>query len=148
MPTRTPRILCVDDDIDHCEMMQTMLHFSGGNYEFTSVSTPDEGLRLASAKRFDLYLLDYRFGRTTGVEMCRALRRRDAVTPIIFFSGEAHPQARQEAMEAGANAYLVKPDDLKKLTETVKGLLGSRHHNGDAAARVVPRQGHDSGVSA
>ncbi len=136
MRTHAPRVLCVDDDIDHCEMIQTMLRFSG-NYEFTSVSTPEEGLMLASAKRFDLYLLDYRFARTTGVEMCRAVRRGDGVTPIIFFSGEAHPQARQEAIEAGANAYLVKPDDLKKLTETVKELLHVRHP--DAVRSVSPK---------
>lgn len=145
MRTRRPHILCVDDDIDHCEMMQTMLRFSGADCEFTSVSTPEEGLRLAAAQRFDLYLLDYRFAHMTGVEMCRTLRRTDAVTPIIFFTGEAYEQERREALEAGADAYLIKPDDLKKLTATVKQLLGWHI---PAATRGAPQGARRSDVSA
>lgn len=126
MQTRPPRILCIDDDDDNREMIETMLRFSGGDFEFAAAATPDEGLRLAAAQRFDLYLLDYRFARMTGVEVCRALRQTDADTPILFFTCEARGPERQEAMEAGANAYLVKPDDLRKLTETVKQLLDTR----------------------
>ena len=145
MRTRTPRVLCVDDDADNREMIETMLRFSLADFEFAAAATPEEGLSLAAAQRFDLYLLDYRFGRMTGVEVCRALRQTDADTPILFFTCEARAPERQEAMEAGANAYLVKPDDLPKLTETVTQLLDVHDHT---ATRRVPPATRRSAVSA
>ena len=145
MQTRTPRILCVDDDDDNREMIETMLRFSDADFEFASAATPEEGLRLAAAQRFDLYLLDYRFARMTGVEVCRALRQTDAATPILFFTCEAREQERQEAMEAGADAYLIKPDDLRKLTETVKQLLAARQ---PPSTRGAPTATRRSAVSA
>ncbi|MDX6269913.1 MAG: hypothetical protein QOD28_1136 [Acidobacteriota bacterium] len=122
--TPTPRILIVDDDPNSSELIELMLRYSDSEYEITSVRTPEAGLRLAAAQRFDLFLLDYRLPGMTGAEVCRRIRRTDAETPVMFFTGTAHERERREAMQAGANAYLVKPDDLKKLTETVKRLTG------------------------
>jgi CheY-like chemotaxis protein len=119
-----PRILIIDDDCDSYELMQFMLEQANASYQITGVSAPKEGLRLAAARRFDLYLLDYRMNDIDGVEVCRILRQTDTKTPIMFFTSEAHQSVRQEAMLAGANAYLIKPDDLKELTGTVKRLLG------------------------
>lgn len=146
MPKFPPRILCVDDDRDNAELIEMMLRLTGADYEFVSVASPDEGLKLAAERRFDLYLLDYRFAGKSGVDMCRILRRTDAVTPILFFTGEAREPERRAAMEAGANAYLLKPDDLKKLTHTVRELLGAPQ--AAAAARGAPRRGWYSDVLA
>jgi DNA-binding response OmpR family regulator len=44
----------------------------------------------------------------------------------MFFSGAAYEHERHEAMQAGANDYLIKPDDLQKLTGTVKRLTSPR----------------------
>ena len=120
-----PRILIIDDDRDSCELMQLMLQYSDAGYEITSVLTPEEGLQLAAARPFDLYLLDCRLDGIHGVEVCRRLRQTGTETPIMFFSGEAQERVRQEALRAGADAYLIKPDDLKQLTATVKRLLGA-----------------------
>jgi two-component system alkaline phosphatase synthesis response regulator PhoP len=134
------RILIIDDDRDSGELMQLMLQFSDASYEITCVLTPDEGLRLASAHRFDLYLLDCRFIGTDGVEVCRTLRQTDKETPIMFFTGEAQESVRQEALHAGADAYLIKPDDLNNLTETVKRLLGVHKL---AGRRDMPANDHN-----
>ncbi|MDT5060500.1 MAG: hypothetical protein QOH63_959 [Acidobacteriota bacterium] len=124
MQPLSPRILIIDDDSTNCELIKLMLQISNPDYEITSVSTPEEGLRLAAARRFDLYVLDYRLREISGIEVCHALRHTHADTRIMFFTGEAHERERQEAMQAGADAYLVKPNNLKNLTETVKRLLG------------------------
>ena len=125
MSTASPRILYIEDDDNNRDLIQTMLRCSDAGYEIDSVPTPEEGLRLAAAERFDLYMLSYKLPGIPGVEVCRALRRDDPDTPIMFFTGEAHESSRQEALRAGANAYLVKPDDLKKLAGTVQQLLGA-----------------------
>ena len=54
MQKRNPRILCIDDDNDSCELIRAMLRFADADYEFTCAATPEEGLRLAAAGRFDL----------------------------------------------------------------------------------------------
>jgi CheY-like chemotaxis protein len=123
MKPRSPRILIIDDDGTNCELIQLMLQISNPDYEVTSVLTPEEGLRLAATQRFDLYVLDYRLRGLTGIEVCRTLRQTHADTRIMFFTGEAHERERQEAMQAGADAYLVKPDHLANLTETAARLL-------------------------
>lgn len=131
MTIPNPRILCVDDNEDTSALISLMLQRSNPAYEITSVKSVTEALRLASPNEFDLYLLDYRYPEMTGVDLCRTIRQRDMHTPIMFFTGEAHERERQEAMNAGANAYLVKPTDLNKLTATAKHLLG--------AERVIAR---------
>jgi CheY-like chemotaxis protein len=125
MKSPPPRILIMDDDPDNCELMQLMLQYSNGDYEITSALSPEEGLQLAAARPFDLYLLDCRFVGIDGVEVCRRLRQTDTETAIMFFTGEAQESVRQEALRAGADAYLIKPDDLQQLTGTVKRLLGA-----------------------
>jgi len=107
------------------ELIQLMLRWADADYKITSVKTPDEALRLAATESFDLYLLDYRYPGMSGIDICRRLRQADARTPIMFFTGEAHSAKRQEAINAGANAYLIKPTDLGKLTQTAKELLGA-----------------------
>ena len=122
MPPPTPRILIIDDDPNCSELIDLMLQYSGTEYEITCAQTPEEGLRLAATQSFDLYLLDYRLPGVSGAEVCRTIRRMDAITPVMFFTGAAHERERREAMQAGANDYLIKPDDLGKLTGTVKRL--------------------------
>jgi two-component system, OmpR family, copper resistance phosphate regulon response regulator CusR len=127
MQPYSPRILSMDDNSDSCELIRLMLQNSNADYRITSVLTSSEALSLAAIERFDLYILDYRLKGINGIEVCHTLRRTDTDTPIIFFTAEAHGRERQEAMQAGADAYLVKPNDLKNLTETVKRLLARSH---------------------
>jgi DNA-binding response OmpR family regulator len=123
MPPLAPRILVIDDDDDNSELIRLWLLRSNADYDITCAMTPDEGLSLAATQRFDLFVLDYRLRGMTGISLCRTLRRTDPDTRIMFFTGEAHTREQQEAMQAGADAYLIKPNDLKNLTETVRWLL-------------------------
>ena len=137
MQPLSPRVLVIDDDHLNCELIQLMLQISNPDYEITCVLTSEEGLSLAATQPFDLYVLDYRLRSITGVEVCRTLRQTHADTPIMFFTGETREPERQEAVRAGADAYLVKPNDLKKLTETVKQLLAM--HKPAAMRKTSPR---------
>ena len=111
------RILCVDGHADTCALLSLLLGLE--NYEVTCAATMVEGLRLAQCRVFDLYLLDQRFPDGTGVELCQKLRRFDQDTPVLFFSGLAQECYRQQAMAAGAQGYLIKPNALDTLASTV-----------------------------
>jgi DNA-binding response OmpR family regulator len=114
-------ILCIDDDQDTCELVSFMFNETG--YKMTSCRTVEEGLLYARKKSFGAIILDNSFEKTSGTEICREIRSFDQTTPIIFFSGRAFPVDKDNGLAAGANAYLVKPNDLEQLTETVIGLI-------------------------
>lgn len=121
MPPHVKRILCVDDDEDTCSMLIGLLGLI--NYHATTAATAAEALELIAHQRFDLYLLDNWLPGGSGVELCREIRRSDASTPIVFYSGAALESEREEALRAGAQTYLVKPGDVAVVVETVRRLL-------------------------
>jgi CheY-like chemotaxis protein len=104
------RVLYVEDHDDSRVMMALMLR--GAGFEVTEAASGAEALRLARGGRFDLYLLDHTLPDASGVALCEALREFDKDTPVVFYSGRALEREREEAFKAGAQAYLVKPDDL------------------------------------
>jgi DNA-binding response OmpR family regulator len=51
--------------------------------------------------------------------LCRRIREFDQATPILFFSGVAYEADKKRGLEAGANAYVMKPD-FDRLLGTIK----------------------------
>lgn len=118
-----PHILYVEDDEDAGEMISVLLRVADESYEITTIETAQKALDLIEKQSFDLYILDYALPGMSGVELCRRIRETDSQTPILFYSGMARGVDRQQAMQACANEFLVKPNDLDKFTETVRRLL-------------------------
>jgi DNA-binding response OmpR family regulator len=114
------RVLCVEDDADTRDMLQTKL----GLADFEAVGAPDAdaALRLMGRERFSLYVLDGGLRTVSGLSLCEQIRASDARTPIVIFSGRAYASDIAAGMRAGANAYLVKPD-TSKLIPTIRRLL-------------------------
>ena len=121
MRTTNPRILCVERDSDTCLLLAVMLGLT--SFDVRCVSRAAEGMALAQSEPFDLYLLDGLLSDGTGAELCRSIREFDPVTPVVFFSALAEERHGREAIEAGATAYLIKPNDLGVLASTVSRLL-------------------------
>lgn len=122
MPRQARRVLCVEDDEETCEMLSSLLGLI--NCETASAATAAEALDKIAAEHFDLYLLDNWLPGGSGVELCLKIRETDTSTPIVFYSGAALESERKEALDAGAQAYLIKPVDVSLLVETVKKFLG------------------------
>ncbi|MDQ3323244.1 MAG: response regulator [Acidobacteriota bacterium] len=121
------RILYVDDNKDSCEVVSAMLPlYSDWKYSVTSCETADIAISLMKKQAFDVYILDYALPDISGVELCEIIRRTDAETPILFFTGKTQEADRKNAINAGASEYLVKPNDLIKLVETVKHLMNEK----------------------
>lgn len=113
------RILLVDDDEDTREMMSVLLTLERSDYEVISAADGDEALALMDDKKFDLFILDSLMPDMSGIELCSKVRRADERTPILFYSGMSEGNYIKNAKAAGANEYLVKPDDLDRLTRTI-----------------------------
>jgi DNA-binding response OmpR family regulator len=126
-----PRVLCVDENDDSRAMLITLLRLE--LLEAKAVRTAVQALSLIQTERFDLYLLDARLPGLDGFDLCRRVRKSDPHTPILFFSGAAYEADKRKGIEAGANAYLIKPD-IYGLVATIRHLF---FHAERAIARAV-----------
>lgn len=109
------RVLYVDDHDDSREMLTTLLAIS--QIDVTAVATAKNAVLLMQSEQFDLCLLESSLPDTDGFELCRRIREVHPKTPVVFFSGAAFDIDQKRGLEAGASAYVCKPD--------LDGLLGS-----------------------
>ena len=114
-------ILYVEDDQDTRELVALML--AGSNYKVVPAETHDDALLLARANQFDLYLIDNWLPGGSGIDLCKKLREFNSWTPILFYSGAAYERDKQQALDAGAQGYLVKPVDNDELIEEVSRII-------------------------
>ena len=132
IPSTTGRVLYVEDHDDTRVLMRMMLERAG--FQVTTVENGADCIKLVeSGQRFDLYLLNHTFPDVSGVSLCKLLRQLDAQTPIIFYSSRAMPQEKEAALEAGAQDYLVKPNDLFNVAEHVARWIELSRERGSSA---------------
>ena len=123
-----PRILYVDDDEDSREMLRMLLELR--SIETKAVGTAREALTSIQAEHFDLYLLDAWLPDLDGFELCRQMRCYDSHTPILFFSGAGCEADKKMGHQAGANAYVIKPDISHLLGSIVQFIPGAKNAGG------------------
>lgn len=122
-------ILCIEDDEDTCDLVTFV--FKEAGYKVTACST-EECLKIIHEEKFQAIILDNYFVETSGVNICREMRRFDKTTPIIFFSGEVRQEEIDIALAAGASVYLRKPDDFENLVSTTISLIESARNSSAA----------------
>src|SRR6185503_8785041 len=113
-------VLFIDDHEDTAEMLKLLL--SQEDYEVSTATSFKEALELATKQDFDLYVLDKHLPDGSGLELCQRLTAIAPGVPCIFYSGDAYDIHRMQAIAAGADAYVVKPD-IEGLIESVHNLL-------------------------
>lgn len=112
-------ILCIEDDLDTCEFLAILL--SEFRFEFTN--TVRKALPKMESEKYDLYILDNWLPDGSGIELCRTIRLRFPTTPIVFTSGSTTQSEIADALNAGADKYLLKPCEPDTLKEIVKDLI-------------------------
>jgi DNA-binding response OmpR family regulator len=117
------RILCIDDHEDTAEMLRLLL--SQEDYEVAVAFSCAAALQQATDGEFDLYVLDRRLPDGSGLTLCQDLVKATPGVPSIFYSGDAYDLHRSEALAAGADHYITKPD-IDRLIGCVRDLLSER----------------------
>ena len=120
---RRCQVLYVDDHDDSALMFRTLLGYS--NHDVVTAGTAEKALELAREREFDLYVVDKRLPDGSGLELCKRLNESTPGIPVILYSGEAYEVVRQKALDAGARAYVTKPD-IEQLVETIQRLLSEK----------------------
>jgi DNA-binding response OmpR family regulator len=117
-------LLCVDDDSDTIELIRMMFTLKG--FQVTAAMTSEECLNCLGNNSFDLIILDYQLPDKTGLQLCKEIRLFNSQTPIIFLSATASERESTKCLAAGAQAYLLKPDDITRIDGVVMGYLTNR----------------------
>jgi len=101
------------------------LLLANDNYDVKTAATMREALALADSQQFDLYVLDRHLPDGNGLELCAKLHEITPGVPCIFYTGAAYAIHRTQAIAAGADAYVAKPD-IDGLIDSVHKLLAER----------------------
>jgi signal transduction histidine kinase len=109
MTTDPVRVLLVDDDEDDYFLTRDLFtDFDHDGFELEWVATYAEALAAMLRGGHDVYLLDYRLGARTGLDLLREAAQRGFRGPVIMLTGQEEREIDVEAMRAGAADYLVK----------------------------------------
>ncbi len=155
------RVLVVDDDPPLARMLQRTLAAEG--YGVTVAS--DGGAALAAAERAapDVIVLDLAMPVMGGLAVCRRLREKGLLTPILMLTARDAVSDRVAGLEAGADDYLVKPFAVQELIARIRALtrrqldsrellaygevtLDTRRRSATRAGRAIELTGRESAL--
>jgi two-component system, OmpR family, response regulator RegX3 len=115
-------ILVVDDEPDLREMLTRS--FAREGHRVLSVADGQGAIERAGAEHFDIVLLDVALGPgPDGYEVCRTLRGRRNVVPIIMLTALDSEVDAVLGLEAGADDYVTKPFGLAELRSRIRAVL-------------------------
>jgi DNA-binding response OmpR family regulator len=114
------RVLLVDDDRRLAAVLIQALREAG--HAADAVWTGPDGLEAAAGGTFDVGVLDWMLPGLDGPAVCRALRDRGVVTPVLMLTARATVADRVTGLEALADDYLTKPFSLDELLARLRAL--------------------------
>jgi len=115
---QTTRILVVDDDENIRKVLVAILEDEGYNVE--SAGTAKEGIEKTKRKFYNMALIDVRLPDMEGIELLTKIRETTPRMRKIIITGYPTLQNAVDAVNKGADAYLLKPFDVEKVLETIK----------------------------
>lgn len=81
---------------------------------------------------YDLVVLDWMLPRREGIDVLRGLRRKGSQARVLMLSARDQVRDRVEALDAGADDYLVKPFALEELLARIRALVRRPREGGEA----------------
>ncbi|MCK9388880.1 MAG: response regulator [Sulfuritalea sp.] len=121
--TAPPEILIVEDSAVETELLRRTLARAG--YAVCIAHNGEEGLQAARAHRPALVMSDINMPLMNGYQLCRAIKLDDELwnIPLMLLTVLAEPEDIIEAINSGADAYIVKPFAETDLLERIRSLL-------------------------
>jgi FixJ family two-component response regulator len=117
------RIALVDDDF--AIRISTAILLKKRGFAVDNFESGEQFL-LARVSDFDCILLDVQMPGMDGLEVLRALRKRENVPPVLVLSGNGHGPAVVSAIELGAREFLGKPYQPEALLAALERAFGTQ----------------------
>ena len=114
-------VLVVDDDEAVREILRQTLQMRG--YHVVTAVDGVQALDVIARAKLDVIILDLLMPNRNGLAVLRDLSQRSDPPPVVFMTGNASPQVREDALSLGARSFLLKPFELRHLLEELDALL-------------------------
>jgi two-component system KDP operon response regulator KdpE len=115
-----PLILVIEDEETICNFLTAILNSNG--YQVMISNTGKEGLSMVAAYSPDLVLLDLGLPDIEGTEILKKIREWSKI-PIVIVSARGHEREKVEALDMGADDYIVKPFGTSELLARIRTSL-------------------------
>jgi two-component system, OmpR family, alkaline phosphatase synthesis response regulator PhoP len=115
------QILLVEDEDALSLMLSDRLQAEG--YVVNRARDGSEGLKKATASPFDLIILDVMMPGRNGFDVCREIRNKGVITPVLILSARAQTAEKVVGLKLGADDYVTKPFEMLELVARVEALL-------------------------
>ncbi len=104
------RVLLVDDDEDDYILTKDIFNEipQRENYKLSWINNYEGAINAMLKSQYDIYLVDYRLGKHTGIDLLHEAIKSNVYEPIIILTGKGDSKVDEEALEIGAADYLVK----------------------------------------
>jgi len=123
------KILLVDDDEEDFILTRELLlgNSRSQDYELTWCNKYSEAINAMLKEYYDIYLVDYRLGQYSGIDLLNEAVKSNCSQPIIILTGKGDMKIDEEALKLGAADYLVKDEiNSKTLERSIRYAL--EHH--------------------
>ena len=144
----TLKVLVADDNASNRTVISKILERAGHAAEL--VASGEQVLDSLERARYDVVILDRNMPDMGGVETLKRLRFMTAGpdrVPVIVVSADATPEARQECVDAGADAFLAKPIQAPRLLDLIAELGAQcKTRAAEPPRPSAPRQGEAPAV--
>lgn len=116
--TESKQLLLLDDD----RLVQATLGegLRQAGYRVVTASSVEEAEEVLAGGGIDLAILDVRMPGLTGLDLARRLHAADSEVPFIFLTAYSDEELVEQASEAGAMGYVVKPADPDRLVPAIE----------------------------
>lgn len=115
------KILLVEDEAHVVSFINKGLMEEG--YEVSVAMDGLAGIRMFEQSKFDLIILDIMLPGANGIEVCKAIRQKDQMVPVLFLSALGTSENIVQGLESGGDDYLVKPFKFIELVARIKTLI-------------------------
>ncbi|MDQ7018362.1 MAG: response regulator [Robiginitomaculum sp.] len=124
---RPARILVAEDSRANQRLIGLILNKLGHDFEL--VANGIEAVEAVRNNHFDMVLMDLHMPQMDGMAACQKIRELDdeisALVPVIALTADVRPEMPAKVLEAGMDAYLTKPLDVTKLSETIQASMST-----------------------
>lgn len=115
------KILVVDDEQSISTLLQYNLKQAG--YDVITAFDGEEGLLKCISEEPDLVVLDLMLPKIDGIEVCKQLRQRKIMVPILMLTAKDDEFDKVLGLELGADDYMTKPFSPREVVARVKAIL-------------------------
>jgi DNA-binding response OmpR family regulator len=131
------RILVIEDEQDMQFMLCDNLRAEG--HEVEAVGTGREGLGKGLSGEYALIVLDIMLPDINGIEVCKKIRARDPLIPVVMLTAKGDEVDKVVGLEVGADDYITKPFSMREFVARVKAALrrGERAPGGAVAECAI-----------